>query len=69
MKVQGGVPMIFAYDSPVFDIIGVMLLLALPVGLVKFYIFLFKNSFKELERRRRVKEIERDIEELKKSFH
>jgi hypothetical protein len=46
-----------------------MFFLTLPYFAVKSCIHVFKSASENAERRRRVEEIERDIEELKKSFH
>jgi hypothetical protein len=69
MKIQGGADMIYVCDNPIFDALFILFLLASPYIVVRYIIWCFKTSFNELARRRRVKEIERDIEELKKSFH
>jgi hypothetical protein len=51
------------------NIIGFMFFLTLPYFAVKSCIQVFKSASENAERRRRVEEIDRDIEELKKSFH
>jgi hypothetical protein len=60
MKSQGGVSM---------NIIGFMFFLTLPYFAVKSCIQVLKSYSEKAERKRRVEEIERDIEELKKSIH
>jgi outer membrane lipoprotein-sorting protein len=51
------------------NFIGFMFFLTLPYFAVKSCIQVFKSASENAERRRRVEEIDRDIEDLKKSFH
>jgi hypothetical protein len=69
MKIQGGADMIYICDNPIFDGLFILFLLASPYIVVRYIIWCFAGAYKDIKRRRRIKEIERDIEELDKSIH